>query len=50
MKKNLTPKDEADNSEAEYVTLDQKFIQRATIVKAANVNDFNLENYGAKAR
>ena len=46
----LIPKDKADDPEAEYVTLYQQFIQRATIAKAANVNDVNLENYRARAR
>ena len=48
MRKNLTPKEEEDDPEAEYVMLDQKIIQRDTIVKAANVNDVNLENSGAR--
>ena len=30
--------------------LDLQIIQRATIVKYANVHDSNLENYGARAR
>ena len=46
MRKNLIPKDEADDPELEYVTLDQQFIQRATIVKDANVNDISLEILG----
>ena len=50
MRENLIPKDEAENPEAEYVTLDKQVIQRVTIVKAANVNDFNLENSGSRAR
>ena len=50
MRKNLIPKDEADDPGAEYVTLDQQIIQRATIVKAANVNNVNLENSGERTR
>ena len=50
MRKNFIPKDEADNPEEEYATLDQQIIQRATIVKSANVHDVNLENSGARAR
>ena len=50
MRKNLFPKDEADNPEEEYVTLDQYIIQRSTIVKAANIHDINLEHSGSRAR
>ena len=50
MRNNLTPKYEAEDTEAEYVTLDQQVIQRATIVKADNVNDVKLGYYGARAR
>ena len=48
MIKNLIPKDEPDDPEAEYVTLDQKVIQRDTIVKSANDNDVNLEKSGSR--
>ena len=50
MRNNLTPKDEADNYKAEYVTLDQQVIQRAKIFKTANVNNVKLENSCARAR
>ena len=50
MRKNLIPKYGAGDHEAEYVMLDQQVIQRATIFKAANVNDINLERYGERAR
>ena len=50
MKNNLIPKDEADDPEAEYVTLDQQVIQRATIVKAVNLNDVNIENSGGRSK
>ena len=46
MRNNLIKKYEADDSKAEYVTLDQQFIQRATIVKDANVNDISMEILG----
>ena len=41
-RKNLIPNDEADDSEEEYVTLDQQITQRATISKSANIHDVNL--------
>ena len=44
MRKNSIAKDEADDLEEDYVTLDLKIIQRAMIVKAANLHDVNLEN------
>ena len=47
MRKNLIPKDEADDHEEDYITLDLQIIQRAKIVKADNVHDVNLENSGA---
>ena len=46
MRKKLIPKDKADNLESEYITLDQQIIQRATIFKATNLNDVNLESSG----
>ena len=50
MRKNLIPKDEADNPEEDYVTLDLQIIQRAKIFKADNVHGVNLENSGARGR
>ena len=50
MKKNLIPKDEADDPEEEYVMLDQQIIQRDTIFKASNVHDVNLESSGSRSR
>ena len=50
MRKNLIPKDEADDPEADYVTLDQQIIQRSMIVKYSDVNDVNLENSGVRTR
>ena len=50
MRNNLIPKYEAGDPEAEYVTLDQQVIKRATIVESTNVNDGNLENSGARVR
>ena len=49
MRKNLIPKDEADNPEEDYITLDLQIIQRYTIVKSANVHDFNLDSSVARA-
>ena len=49
MRKNLIPKDKIDEPEADFLTLDQQIIQGNTIVKAANVNDVNLKNSGARA-
>ena len=42
MRNYLIPKDKADDPEEDFVTLDLQIIQRATIVKAANVHDVNL--------
>ena len=43
----MIPKDEADNPEVEYFTLDQQVIQMDTIVKSAKFNDVNFEYSGA---
>ena len=45
----MIPKDEADDTEEDYVMLDLNIIQRAMIVKGANVHDVTLENSGARA-
>ena len=50
MRKHLILKYEADDPEADYVTLYQQLIQMAMIVKAYNANYVNLEYYGARAR
>ena len=50
MRKNLIPKDEADNYEYEYFTLDLQIIQKDTIFKAANGHDVNWENSRAISR
>ena len=47
---NLIPKYEAVNPEAQYVMIDQQIIQTATLIKAANANDVNLENYWSRTR
>ena len=39
----MTPKDEADDPEDDYVKFDLQIIQRAMIVKAANFYDVNLD-------
>ena len=50
MRKNLIPKNLAENIEEDYVMLYLQIIQRADISKATNVHDFNLQNSGARAR
>ena len=45
----MISKDEADDPEEYYFTLDLHIIQRAKIVKAANVHDVNLKISGARA-
>ena len=50
MRKNLIPRDEADDPEEYYVMLDLHIIQRAMIFKSSNVHDVKLKNSGARAR
>ena len=50
MRKNLIPKDEADDHEEDYVMLYLQIIQRADISKATNVNDVNMETSGSRAK
>ena len=50
MRKNLIPKNLAENIEEDYVMLYLQIIQRADIAKATNVNDVNLETSGSRAR
>ena len=46
LRQDIFPKPEASDPEAACATLDHQFIQRAQIVRTANVNDDDLEHSG----